>query len=107
MNVMTWELLRPGVTEEDLGLIPHMLDPDDPRPAREQFDANYQHGGGWRPFRAGGFVLDGNNSLRYPGDPPMRALARTVLREERILFHECAWVTIIQPDGSYEVCRMD
>ena len=52
---MTWIILDPSINSEHLGLLPMMLDPSDPRPAREQFDENYQHGGGWRPFN--GFTL--------------------------------------------------
>ena len=102
---MIWKLLHPRMTGEHLGLLPGMLNPSDPRKARDQFDAAYQHGGGWRPFA--GFKLLDDNSLAYPGDPPQRALAETWLRDERILLYESEWVAIIQPDGSFEVCRMD
>jgi len=104
---MIWELMDPGLTAEALGLLPSMLDPSDPRRAREQFHERYQHGGGWQPFQGHTLVLDADNSLRYPGDPPLRLLARTALREERIFLHEYSWVTIVQPDGSYETARMD
>jgi hypothetical protein len=101
----TWTGLYSNVTPEHLGSLPMMLDSDDPRPAREQFDANYQHGGGWRPFIGHRVNLDG--SLSYPGDPPMYPLAVTMLRDERIVLYEHAWVGIFQPDGSVEIARMD
>jgi hypothetical protein len=82
-----------------------MLSTDDPRPAREQFDANYRHGGGWQP--QSGFTLTGNNSLKYPGDPPFHPLARIQLRDEQINIYEYGYVAIIQPNRSFEVCRMD
>ena len=100
-----WELKHPDVTAEHLGMIPQFLDKDDPRPAREQFDANYRHGGGWCPF-AGHKILS-NGKLKYPEDPPLELLAETQLRDEVIRFYECSWVAIIQPDGSYEIARMD
>jgi hypothetical protein len=103
---MDWVALHPSMKADMLGLLPGMLDEHDPRPAREQLNANYQHGGGWRPFY--GFTLNTDDlSLSYPGDPPMRALAVTMLRDEMIVFSECSWVTIIQPDGTFETCRMD
>jgi len=105
MMMLDWIALHQDMRADMLGLLPGMLDENDPRPAREQFDANYQHGGGWRPFN--GFKLTANYSLLYPGDPPMRALAMTKLRDELIIFHDYSWVTIIQPDGSHETCRMD
>lgn len=48
--MMRWVLFHPKMTPEMLGLIPSFLSESDPRPAREQFDENYQHGGGWRPL---------------------------------------------------------
>jgi hypothetical protein len=89
----------------DLGLIEVMLDDDDPRPAREQLDANYQHGGGWQPLRL--FKLLDNGCLQYPGDPLFRPLAEARLRDELIRFYEHEVVAIIQPDGCFEAARMD
>jgi hypothetical protein len=97
-------LLHPKMTQEHLGFLPDFLSPGDPRPAAEQFDANY-HFGGWTPFK--GFKLLEDNSLKYPGDPKMPPLAKAQLRDELILFYESAWVAIIQPDSSFEVARLD
>lgn len=41
--------------------------------------------------------------IKYPGDPPFPPVARMRLRDEVILVYPCAWVTIIQKDGSYEI----
>ncbi len=105
MVLLAVHLKHPDVTAEHLGLIPFMLDPDDPRPAREQFNQEYQHGGGWRPFK--GFILLEDNSLKYPDDPPLHPIAEIRLRQEQILIYEFGWVAIIQLDRSFEVCRMD
>lgn len=99
-----FELLHPLVTPAHLGYLPDFLSEDDPRPAREQFHANYQFGG-WQPFK--GHELGPNNELHYPGDPPLIPLAQAKLRDELIVFYDCAWVAVIQPDRSFEVCRMD
>lgn len=88
-----------------LGFIPDMLSEADPRPAREQLDTGYAHGGGWRPFP--GFELRPDNSLKYPGDPAMKPVASAQLRDELILVYPYAWVAIIQPDRVFEICRMD
>jgi hypothetical protein len=104
--MMTWVSLDRQYDLRNLGpYLPHMLSAFDQRPAREQFDSGYQHGGGWDPMP--GFTLHGDNSLSYPGDPPMRPLAKTQLRSELILLYPHDWVAIIQPDRSFEVCRMD
>src|SRR5262245_12931536 len=95
-----------------LGALPYMLSEQDPRPAREQLSEHYQHGGGWRPFNS--FRLGKNDELiskihdlEGPDDPPLHPVARVRLRDEWIMFYRFSWVAIIQPDGSFEVCRMD
>jgi hypothetical protein len=89
-----------------LGFLPIFLSTDDPRPAKEQFHTNYRHGGGWHPFH--GFKFNPTTlTLTSSGDPPMRAIAETKLRDERIIFFTCSWVMIQQPDGSCELARMD
>jgi hypothetical protein len=89
--------------EDILGLIPTFINEDDPRSAREQFDAAYI--GGWSPFK--GFTMRPDGDLLYPGDPPTKLLAWTKLHDETIRVYEHAWVAIVQPDGSYEIARMD
>jgi hypothetical protein len=100
---MIWYLLNPRMTPEVLGFLPSFFDEDDPRPAREQIDANYQSG--WEPFS--GLTMLPNGCLSYPGDPPLHPLAETKLRDEIIRFYEAEWLAIIQPDGSWEVARVD
>ena len=109
-SMMVWVSKHPQMTLEHLGFLPGMWSDDDPRPAKEQADANYQHGGGWRPFK--GFTMLQNGNLLYPGDPMVHMLAETVLhsttdKPEVIRFYQHDWVAIVQRDGSFEVCRMD
>ena len=90
------------------GFITQFLSEDDPRPAREQIHENYAHGGGWNKFE--GFELRNSGTsygLKYPGDPVMREVSRAQLRDETLVLFECSWLAIIQPDGSYEVARID
>jgi hypothetical protein len=101
--ILKWESLSTRYL--DLGNLQFMMNDEDPRSAREQLDSGYKQFGGWNPFP--GFKLTGNNSLIYPGDPPQHPIARTKLREETILLYPGDWVAIIQPDRSFEVCRMD
>ena len=95
--------------------LPHFFNEDDPRPAKEQVHTAYSHGGGWNPFN--GFKLHRfgevpgevreHYGLKYPGDPIMRELSRAKLRDELLVFFECSWLAIIQPDSSWEVARLD
>jgi len=104
---MKIKLLHPRMTHEHLGLLPMMLNDRDPRPLREQLHTGYLHGGGWHHFP--GFTLTKLDHLTYPGDPPLVPLAEitTRLRQERVLFYDHAWVAVVNPDRSFEVCRMD
>jgi len=101
---MIYAVIDERFTMDHLGLIPSFLSEDDPRSAREQLDANYAHGGGWRPMK--GFERDGM-VLRYPGDPPFKPLVMTGLREEVIVIYPHGIVMILQKDGSFEAARMD
>jgi hypothetical protein len=89
-----------------------MLSPHDERPAKAQLNTGYRHGGGWLSFD--GFTLirpDVDDPLTwrltYPEDPEYRALAYTTLREETIVLFPYAWVAIVQPDGSFDIARLD
>lgn len=98
---MIWHTIQ-GV---DLGFLPAFLDDADPRPAKEQFNENYKHGGGWRKFE--GFTLHKDNSISYPDDPPLYPIAWTKLRDEAIFVYQSSWVLVRQPDGSHEIARID
>lgn len=98
---MIWKFHHPQMTINQLGFIPSFLSENDPRTAREQLDAHYR----WNPFS--GFRLSDNDMIQYPGDPPHYPLASAMLRHERILFYPHAWVMVMQPDRSFEICRMD
>lgn len=100
-----WEFLHPDMTPDHLGNILFFLHVESELSAREQFDLAYGFAGGWQPFK--GFTLHADNSLSYPGDPPLYPLAQARLRDELIVFYPHSWVAIIQLDRSYEVCRMD
>lgn len=102
---MKWTLAS-GTEPDDLGLLPSFLSEEDPRPAQEQLDANYVHGGGghWRTEPAS---LDEKYRLCYPDDPPQPWLAMTQLRDEIILIYPYSFVVILQPDGAFKFQRMD
>lgn len=101
---MIWKMMHRDARPEHLGYLVNFLDERDSRPAREQLDANYRHGGGWRPFE--GFTMV-DSGLAYPGDPVMVLIAEARLRDEIVRFYQHSWVAIVQPDGSYEIARMD
>jgi hypothetical protein len=104
--MMTWTMLHPQMTPAHLGYLPGFLSDADPRPAAEQIDDNYRHGGGWHKFE--GFAFDPKRlTLKYPGDPTFRALAMTSLRDETLYFFDHSWLLILQKDGAWEVARLD
>ena len=106
--LVRWNFLHPSMTLDHLGFIAIMLDDADERPAREQFNEAYLRTGGcpWKPFK--GFRMNPiTKAITYPGDPPLKPVACTQLRKERIYFYDHDWVAIVQEDGSFEMCRMD
>ena len=105
--IQTIILLHPSATVDHIGILPDMLDEADPRPAKEQFDTGYAHGGGWSPFGDGQWRVNDEYRIKYPGDPWLFPLAMMVLREEMILIYELGIVAIFQPDGTFEIARMD
>lgn len=104
--MIKFERKNPRATIEMLGFIPMMLSDADPRQASEQFEESYRHGGGWNAFT--GFKMLENGNLKYPGDPETKLLFEGKLHDtETIRVYESAWVAIVQPNGDFEVCRMD
>lgn len=109
--------LDPRVTDEHLGYIPEFLSDDDPRPAVEQINERYAHGGGWFDLKVGGrgFTMDSSGGLRYPGDPTMKPYAEAMLHDcgtpehkgERILIYESGFVAVVQGNNSFRVARLD
>lgn len=95
---------HPEATLEVFGGIPFMLSEHDQRPVREQLDNGYRHGGGWSAMH--GHTMQGD-TLFFPGDPPFEPLAELRVRDERIVIYDYSIVAIVQPDGSFEVARMD
>jgi hypothetical protein len=96
-------IIHPRAHLSDLGLLPSFLNENDPRPAAEQFNDRYMFGG-WHPMA--GFKMNGRR-LKYPGDPALLPWAEIHFRDELILVYPGDWVAIVQPDKSFEVCRMD
>jgi hypothetical protein len=96
--------LHPQATYDHVGELPEFLSLSDPRPAKEQFNDNYRHGGGWNKMN--GFTMRGI-TMFYPGDPPFQPIAKMELRDEIILIYEHSIVAIVQRDGSFEAARMD
>lgn len=101
--MMEW---KTTVDPEVLGYIPQFFSDLDPRPAKEQIDEAYAHGGGWRPLEGWQFYPR-TEAIHYPGDPPLMPIAGTRLRDEVIYVYPHAWVNIVQPDGSFEIARID
>lgn len=104
--MMTSWILMHGIDPDMLGFLPIMWDENDPRPAKEQANENYSHGGGWRPMAEWSFDKD-TMEIQYPGDPAYKPIAMTQLRDEAIIVYRHAWVCILQEDGTFEVSRMD
>lgn len=102
--VVDVKFLHPLVTMYHVGQIPFWLSEENPKTAAQQINDGYPFGG-WRHFE--GFVLREDNTIKFPGDPAMKPIAEMKLREELILVYQSDWVAIIQPDRTFEICRID
>jgi hypothetical protein len=107
MQMIDVKFLHPRASWDHVGIIPQMLDANNPKPAREQLNDGYQHGGGWHPIQMEKWTLFDDNSIQYPEDPVLIPIAEMRLRDELILVYEYSMVAIIQPNRSFEVSRMD
>jgi hypothetical protein len=119
--MLNFVCLHPKITIDHLGLIPSFLNTWDKRPAAQQIDAHYQHGGGWRPIskfklvkepspllmRVSPYRLARELVLQYPDDPPLEPFAVAQLRDETIVFYDGAFLAIFQPDYTFEISRVD
>jgi hypothetical protein len=104
--MIEFALLHPRVDPDVVGFLPTFFSERDQRPAREQIDTAYAHGGGWRPQP--GFNFNQHTfTMQYPGDPVFLPLARAYLRDELIILYEHEYLAIIQPDGSFEIGRVN
>jgi hypothetical protein len=104
MSDMTWVSLGAAHPYE-LGFLPSFVDTSDPDKAAAQFNKRYEYGG-WRSIK--GFKkLEGPGHIQFPGDPPMVPLFMTHLRDEVIYVYRHGLVAIFQPDGKFEVARLD
>jgi len=97
--------------EAYLGAVPLFFPEGDDRPAAEQIDERYAHGGGWGPF--GGWRLiphtqpDHPPALKYPGDSILKPLAWMRLPTETVIMYRSAIVLVLRDDGTFDVARMD
>lgn len=73
-------------------------------PLKEQINAAYSFG--WNPFK--GFKMDPKTKgIKYPKDPELLPLAVATFREQTVYLYQYSWVAIVEPDGSFEVSRID
>ncbi len=103
-----WTLIDKRMTMDHLGLIPLLIRQDDPHPLKKQIETNYAHGGGWNSQGMTQFAFDQVTAMaKFPGDPPMKPLAKFVCRDETFYFYDYAIVAVIDADGCAEFSRMD
>lgn len=109
LNGLTWSCYY-GATPEYLGYLPEIILASDLRPVREQIKERYSHGVGWKPFTRFqvNLGMDSRAVLQYPGDPPILMSCECKHPNgETIQLFEGSWLRVIQPDGSYEISRVN
>lgn len=104
-----WIQLDKRFPAEGLGYLPDILLPTDKRPVKDQLEDRYAHGGGYRPFPDKHFRLDRRTmTLKFPGDPVFKPAAMAFFGSEQVFFYpNCSLLLILQPDGKFDVTRVD
>lgn len=100
-------IIRVPFTIEHVGMIPTFLNILDRRPAVDQINEGYAHGGGWRPLS--GYKMDFKNfSLTFAGDTRKSPIAIIPLNDELVLVYEYGYVAIIDAiTKTVAVARLD
>jgi hypothetical protein len=98
--------------EEAAGMLPEILRPDDPRPVKEQLNDRYSHGGGFMASKGFTFKKEGDKAiLSYEiedDDPEIyQEWSRSKVNDEELYLFDASFMAIVQPDGTYEVTRVD
>ena len=96
-----------GHHQEELGLIPSMINMFSEDDVATQLDNNYQHGGGFRNQEGFTYSHDDNDSMSYSDDPPMYPIAKFVAGSETVFVYPHAYVAVIQEDETHVISRMD
>jgi hypothetical protein len=106
--MILFTMVDQSIDREVLGLVPWIFDDNDRRPAHQQIDERYAHGGGWFPIPGWSFNPQ-TMVLTYPGDKPYHPIAVATLPHtaEVLIFYPYSWLAIVQRDKSFEVMRLD
>lgn len=103
-----WELVHPRADIDMLGYVPLFITRTSDVPLKKQFDAEYVSG--WKTS-ASKWVRDTErNTLQgHPEDPPFPMIARYQHKPtgELLEFYTSCFTAIVQPDGTFEVARLD
>jgi len=105
-----WTALARPFSPAQLGLLPSFFIKDDPRPAVDQLNERYAHGGGFCPLD--GFVIE-EGRIVYPAseewetDEVYYPIARTFVNGEPVTLFEMSWLTLKDKTGKTVVCRVD
>lgn len=104
-----WEVMQVRHAFSAIGFLPDIIlnEAYDSRPVVDQVNQRYAHGGGWHAMS--GFKWNRiAKTLRYPGDPPMHAVARfEASTKETVYVFESGWVLVDRGGDDYEVARLD
>jgi hypothetical protein len=101
-----WELVHPRATFDMLGYVPGFIDISSDAPLRDQINAGYVSG--WHRS-ASEWVRISNTLQGHPEDPPFPMIARYRHQPtgELLEFYTSCYTAIVQPDGTFEVARLD
>jgi len=99
-----WEVLDKQLTQKNISYLKFFLHEDDQRSASEQINERYRYGS-WHNFK--GFKHLGDGVIQFQDAPVDYPIAKAHLRAEVIYAYRYDWIAVFQPDGSFEVSRVN
>lgn len=88
-----------------LGPVPTLINANDVRQVHEQLEEILA--AGWNPEGDSlGWQFNADESLIYPGLPPVMPVAYAMHGLEKVYMFPAQWMVIYQLDGSYQVGRI-
>jgi hypothetical protein len=109
--MIQFEILKPQVTAEHLGVIPYYFSYLEAGTAEDQMNAGYARSAGGEPGdywnKNQKHKIDETGALKYPGDSKLTPLAKAAFRGDTLRFYDYAIFSIQKPDGSFKVWRLD
>lgn len=109
--MIEFKALHSKYSQEMAGYIPFYFNEDDPRDTLEQLSEGYASTAGAPPSeffnKKRVHKMEADGSLKYPGDPVQRPIAKFLFREDVLYQYDCEMSSLVLANGAWFVWRLD